>query len=199
MHKSKGGVFIIAFYELNDLVRGGIVNKKKNFIILVILMLMSVFIFRLSSENNLLKNRQGGIIQGNILRVQIAISYAQEDLDNNDVSISNLYRDYWKFNEYSMLDLPRGGILGYLMNIRNDFDELIKLRENKLSQQEIDMVKIRLQSQLSKLQEALSLINKECENESINYYLLNSNDNETIQNVINILLEWDNSSDKNNE
>jgi hypothetical protein len=165
------------------------VNKRKGFIILVILMLMSVFIFRLYSENNLLKNRQGEIIQRNILRVQIDISCAQEDLGDNDVSISNLYRDYWKFNEYSMFDLPQRGIPGYLMNIRNDFDELIKLRENKLSQQEIDVVKIRLQSQLSKLQEALSLINKECGNESINYYLLNSNDNETMQNVINILLE----------
>lgn len=164
-------------------------NKRKGFIILAILMLMSVFIFRLYSENNLLKNRQGEIIQRNILRVQIDISCAQEDLGDNDVSISNLYRDHWKFNEYSMFDLPQRGIPGYLMNIRNDFDELIKLRENKLSQQEVDVVKIRLQSQLSKLQEALSLINKECGNESINYYLLNSNDNKTMQNVINILIE----------
>jgi hypothetical protein len=173
-------------------------NKRKIPIIVVVLLLTSAFILlfinrtNLSNENYLLKNRQGEVIQGNILWVQTAISYAQEDLGEKDVSISKLYRDYWKFNEFAMFDLPRRGVVGYLINIRNDFNELIELRENKLSQQEIDVVKIRLQTQLSKLQEALVFINKECGNANIKYYFLNSDGNETMQNVLKILIEEDN-------
>lgn len=177
-------------YSRSNLGRGEIVNKRNLFIVLVVLIFMSVSIFQLSRENNLLKSRQGEIIQTNILRVQVAVSCAQEDLGNENVNISNLYEYYWKFNEYSsMLELPKIGIVAYLMNMRNDFSELIKLRENNLSQQEIDVVEIRLKSQLSKLQRALSLIRKECKNDSIKYDMLNTNDNKTMKNVLDILTE----------
>ena len=170
-------------------------NKRKTLSILIVLFLISAFIVlftnitKLSNENNLLKNRQGEIIQRNVLFLKNDISYAQEDLHNKDVIISNLYRDYWKFSEFTMLDLPQIGIVGYLINIRNDFSQLIKLREDKLPQQEIDEVIVRLQFQLSKLQESLSLIKKECGNDNIKYYFLNSDDNETMKNVLKILIE----------
>lgn len=174
---------------------GGIMNKRKTLSILIVLFLISAFIVlftnitKLSNENNLLKNRQGEIIQRNVLFLKNDISYAQDDLHNKDVIISNLYRDYWKFSEFTMLDLPQIGIVGYLINIRNDFSELIKLREEKLPQQEVDVVIVRLQSQLSKLQESLSLIKKECGNDSMKYYLLNSDGNEIMKNVLKILIE----------
>lgn len=170
-------------------------NKKKGFILIVCLFLTSVLTLllinqiKMSNENSSLKNGQGEIIQANVRYVSLAIYDSKKDLSGN--SISNLNRDYWKFNEFTMFDMPQIGISAYLVNIRNDFSELIRLNETNSSQQEINKIKTILEKKLSRLESSLSNIKKDCGTDNNKYFLLNSEGNITMQNVSKILLEED--------
>jgi len=175
------------------------VNKRKNVILLVVfLVLMSSFILllvsreNLSNENYMLKNRQGGIISANVTDVLGTISDAKKDLADNN--ISKLHRYFWQFNEYNRLELPPS-ITYYSINIRTDYDELIKLNHIDLSKQEKNKIESNLELHLSRLGTALALIMKEClGTDNMKFYMLNSEGNETMRNVLKILTEENNNS-----
>ncbi|MGH4140616.1 hypothetical protein [Clostridium sp.] len=168
-------------------------NKKKGFILVICLLVTSVLTFllineiKISNENSSLKNGKGAIIQANVRYISLAVYDSKKDLSSN--SISDMNRDYWKFNEFTMFDMPQGVITSYLLNIRNDFSELIRLNETNSSQQEINQRKTILEKELSRLGTSLSIIKEDCETDNNKYFLLNSEGNITMQNVLKILLE----------
>lgn len=170
-------------------------NKKKGFILVICLLLISVLTLllineiKISNENNSLKNEKGAIIQANVRYISLAIYDSKKDLSDN--SISNMNRDYWKFNEFTMFDMPQIGISAYLVNIRNDFSELIRLNETNSSQQEINEMKTILEKKLSRLETSLAIIKNDCGTDNNKYFLLNSKGNITMQNGLKILLEED--------
>jgi len=169
-------------------------NKKRIFIILIALLIISSYVFlfvsksKISDENYSIKNKQGTAIQDNVLNVLGTVNDARKDLSGSN--ISKLHRYYWQFNEFTKLDdLPQSLAL-YSINIRNDYGELIKLSENNSSQDEVKKISTNLGLELSKYQAALSLINKECSgNDYMKYYSLCSegNTNATMKNAIKIL------------
>ena len=178
-------------------------NKKRCFIILIALLIISSYGFlfisrsKISNENYSIKNKHGIAIQDNVLNVLCTVNDARKDLSGSN--ISKLYRYYWQFNEFTKLDdLPQSLAL-YSINIRNDYGELIKLSENNSSQEEIKKINANLELELSKYQTALSLIMKECSaNDYIKFYSLCSegNTNATMKSVIKILTEDDKVSNR---
>jgi hypothetical protein len=171
-------------------------NKKKGFILVISLLLTFLLInqIKMFNENSFLKNRQGAIIQANVRYISLAVYDSKKDLSDN--SISNMNRDHWKFNEFIMFDMPQIGISAYLVNIRNDFSELIRLNETNSSQQEINEMKTILEKKLSRLEASLAIIKKDCGTDNNKYFLLNSQGNITMQNVLKIMLEENITSNK---
>ncbi|MDF2880788.1 MAG: hypothetical protein K0R54_1345 [Clostridiaceae bacterium] len=118
---------------INNVDEVEIVNKRKSITILFHLLLILAFIIllnnraKLSYENNLLKNKQGEMIQRNLSYISDVVYDSKRDLADNN--LANLIRYNQQFNEFTMLQLPQKGFSGYLINIRNDFQELIKLNE----------------------------------------------------------------------
>lgn len=168
-------------------------NKKKGFILVFCLLLTSVLALllinkiKMSNENSSLKNGKGAIIQANVLYISLAVYDSKKDLSDN--SMANMNRDYWKFNEFTMFDMPHVGITAYLINIRNDFSELIRLNQTNSSEQEINERKTILEKELSRLATSLSIIKKDCGTDNNKYFLLNSEGNITMQNVLKVLIE----------
>jgi hypothetical protein len=95
-----------------------------------------------------------------------------------------------------MFDIPKIAIPYYLLSIRNDFYEFIRLKETNSSEQEINEMKRILELQLSRLETSLALIMKDCGIDNKKYFLLDSEGNKTMQNVLKILLEEGNVSNK---
>ena len=167
-------------------------SKRKRFIILVALLLVSSNIFilvKLYNDNHSLRDQQGIIIHNNILNISGTVSDARKDLPCKNSS--KQYRYYWQFNEFTKLDLPFS-IMAYSTNIRNEYNELIKLSEGNSSQEEINKKNNDLELHLSKFQTALALIMKECSGtDYIKFYSLYSegNTNTTMKSVMKILTE----------
>jgi len=172
-------------------------NKKKGFILVICLLLTFLLInqIKMFNQNSSLKNGQGAIIQANVRYISLAIYDSKKDLSDN--SFSNMNRDRWKFNEFTMFDMPPMGISAYLLNIRNDFSEIIRLNETNSSQQEINELKTILEKKLSRLETSLAIIKKDCGTDNNKYFLLNLEGNITMQNVLKILLEEENIPNKN--
>jgi hypothetical protein len=140
---------------------------------------------RLTNENKSLKVSQGEVIEANVLYIFSTVKDAQKSLeDNNDEKI---IRDYWKFNEEARLTLPKRGLQDYLINLKNDYSELLNLIANSGTQQQRNEVKTRLNQKLSKLETSFKSIIKNCGNDPMNYYLLDSDDNSTMENILAIL------------
>ena len=175
-------------------------NKKKGSILVIGFLLISVFILLLinksiiSNENSSLKSGQGEVIKVNVLYILLSAKDEERDLADNN--ISNLNRDYWKFNEFALFDMPKTAIPYYLLSIRNDLSELIRLNETNSSKQEIDECKTVLGKQILGLETSLTLIIKDCGSDANKYFLLNSEGNITMRNVLNIALEEGNISNK---
>jgi hypothetical protein len=167
-------------------------NKRKNAIILVVLLAASVVVslllysWKTGNENKSLKLERGERIQANLFHTLDVVYFAKKDLADN--SISKLNRYSWQFNELTMTDLPNN-ISFSALSLRNHYIELIRLSEGNLSQTEAATIKDKVGRELSKLEEAIVLINKECRMDNMRFYLLNSMDNETMKKTTEILLE----------
>ncbi len=165
--------------------------RKKNNILLISLLLTLPFILILvrvvkqSNDNNLLKDAHGSIIQSSLLHVLDVISDAKRDL--NDSDFSNLTRYSWQFNEFSMLAEPPKGFWLYYVSLRNDYQELIRLEESNSSSQEIDKIKEVMELKLTRLEQVILLIRKDCGDDNIKYYSLVTEDNKTMKKAIEIL------------
>lgn len=164
-------------------------DKKKSVIILLVLLLISSFIFqfvrisKLNNETSLLKDAQGGKIHESIYHVSSAVADAKNDLASNNMS--NLTRYSWQFNEFSIFAQPDSGFWGYYINIRNGFQELLKLTQDNSPKEKTDETKNILNTLLSKLSDALYTIKKDCGVENMKYYLLLDYDNnETMKNAL---------------
>ena len=79
-------------------------SKRKRFIILVVLILVSsniLLLVKLFSENHSLKDRQGMRIHNNILNISGTVFDTMNDLSSSN--ISKQYRYYWQFNEMNSI------------------------------------------------------------------------------------------------
>jgi hypothetical protein len=167
-------------------------SKAKKAIIFIVLLTASTVIFllidraKIVNENKSLKIERGERIQGNLFHALDVVQYAKKDLSNNNSSMLNRY--CWQFNELTMSDLPNN-ITFSALSIRNHYNEIIRLSESNLSQAEINSIKDRLGLELSKLEQVIVLINKDCGIDNMKFYLLNSIGNETMKKTTNILLE----------
>lgn len=168
-------------------------SKRKNIVIVVIILLISSLAFQLSyrakisKENYMFKNQQGEIVERNLNYVWGVVSSARKDLTDN--GNPNLNRYLWQFSDFMMLAMPYS-INNYTSVLKGDYSELIRLYGNKGSQQEIDEVKNNLKLHLSRLEEALNVIMKESiGTDNMRFYSLNSDGNETMQKALKILTQ----------